>query len=197
METTENVYSAPNSNVEQENDNERMSSDEMKYFTFEGRINRLRYFSYYMGFALIMYLALGLCALVMMIPVVGQIVGSLGMFAVMIAAFIAFLSLLYRRCHDMNMSAWWLLLFFVPIVSLVFSLMLLFKPGTQSSNNFGKRPPVNSSGVKSLAWIGGVLFVLSMVGILAAVAIPAYSEFQERAEFSASEYETDYNSNDY
>jgi hypothetical protein len=85
-----------------------------------------------------------------------------------------------QRCHDMNMSGWLSLLLIVPLAPLVFWIV----PGTQGANRFGNPPPPNSTGAVVLALILPVLFV---VGILAAIAIPAYVDYQKRAQLSQSQ----------
>jgi hypothetical protein len=62
----------------------------------------------------------------------------------------------------------------VPLVNLIFLVM----PGTDGPNRFGGRTPPNSAGVLIAAWLVPLLFV---GGILAAIAIPAYQDYQKRA----------------
>lgn len=45
-----------------------------------------------------------------------------------------------KRLHDMNLSGWWLLLLFIPIVNGIFKMILLFKKGTHGKNRFGPEP---------------------------------------------------------
>lgn len=45
-----------------------------------------------------------------------------------------------RRLHDINMSGWYLLLSMIPIVNIFLGLMLLFKQGDDSTNNYGPPP---------------------------------------------------------
>jgi len=54
-------------------------------------------------------------------------------------------------------------------------------PGTQGPNRFDHPPPPNSVGVILLALIPPLLMV---IGIIAAIAIPAYVQYQERAQTS-------------
>ena len=53
-----------------------------------------------------------------------------------------------QRTHDMDWSAWMLLLALIPFVALIW----VFKPGTRGANRFGAPPPPNGLGVK----IGGL-----------------------------------------
>ena len=45
-----------------------------------------------------------------------------------------------QRCRDMNRSGWWVLLNFVPLLSLIFHVVLLFVPGTNGKNYYGPDP---------------------------------------------------------
>lgn len=45
-----------------------------------------------------------------------------------------------KRLHDMNASAWLLLINFIPYVNGVFWLILLFVPGTKGPNKYGDEP---------------------------------------------------------
>ena len=59
--------------------------------------------------------------------------------------------------------------------------MFWFIPGTSGSNRFGAPPPPNSTGVILLALILPIIFV---IGIVAAIAIPAYQDYATRARAS-------------
>jgi len=50
-------------------------------------------------------------------------------------------SSIVRRLHDLNTSAWWLLITFIPFGVLLF-FALPFKKGTPTANKYGE-PPVN------------------------------------------------------
>jgi len=54
----------------------------------------------------------------------------------------------------------------------------VFKPGSEGSNEYGAPAPPNTTGVKIL---GVLLPLFYLVGILAAIAIPAYAEYTRRA----------------
>lgn len=45
-----------------------------------------------------------------------------------------------RRLHDIDFSGWWILLNFIPFVSLGFFFILAIKKGTHGPNSFGKDP---------------------------------------------------------
>ncbi len=156
---------------------------EAKAFSFSGRIGRLRYLAYSMGLMLLVSivgsLLIGLTAgftpqgdagpgplaVVMMVVVYGFTI-------------VASVVLAVRRLNDFDASGWLVLLFLVPLVNFILSLVLWFKPGTNGTNRYGLQPPENSGGVTALAM---VLPLIMIIGILAAIAIPQYAEYQQRA----------------
>ena len=61
-------------------------------------------------------------------------------FMVLVAGFIvwlATLSLQFRRLHDTNRSAWWILIMIVPIIGQIWFIILMLLPGKPNrfSNN--------------------------------------------------------------
>ena len=137
------------------------------------RIGRIRYMAYGM-------------AATMLFGFAGVLLGALlGAFKASGAAVVVFIAvyagmaifhawLAVRRSRDFNVTGWLALLIFVPLANLVF----LFVPGTDGSNRFGPKPPPNKG-----AGIFVVLafLVIAVIGILAAIAIPAYQDYVKRA----------------
>lgn len=159
---------------------------ELKIFSAQGRLGRVRYIGYSMGLALLLYLAIailgGAAAMLGQAESGGEALGWLGgglLIILSLAALIVSILLTIQRLHDFNASGWWALLMVVPLVSLVLYLALLIMPGTQGPNRFDHPPPPNTLGVILLASILPLIFVL---GILAAIAIPAYQDYKSRAE---------------
>jgi uncharacterized membrane protein YhaH (DUF805 family) len=86
-----------------------------------------------------------------------------------------------RRFHDMDASGWWSALLIVPLANLIVFLVLAIKRGNPGANRFG--PPRPTAGWEKVL---GILYIVLMVvgvlgGILAAIAIPAYMEYQATA----------------
>ena len=79
-----------------------------------------------------------------------------------------------RRLNDCNMSGWLTFVFILPLINLVLWIL----PGTRGANRYGPMPPPNGIGVILLALLMPVIAVL---GILAAIAIPAYQDYTIRA----------------
>jgi len=53
-----------------------------------------------------------------------------------------------KRLHDIGYSAWFLLLYLIPIVHVLLVLALLLAPGNRESNKYGDPPPPNGTSIK-------------------------------------------------
>jgi uncharacterized membrane protein YhaH (DUF805 family) len=137
----------------------------VKIFSISGRIGRARYITYSIG----MYF---LC--VAAGAALGVLVGPPGTMLGMLAAVVIAYMLTMQRCHDFNTTGWLALLVFVPLANLVF----WFIPGTDGPNRYGKPTPPNSVLTLVLVWLLPAIFV---IGIVAAVAIPAYQQYLIRS----------------
>lgn len=145
-----------------------LSPDEVqpvRVFSVSGRIGRLRYFAW----------AVGAWFLVSMASALAGPQAPALMWVGMAALFVLNVMFLIQRSHDMDLSGWFTILAFIPFVGLFW----LFKSGTPGANRWGAPPPPNTLGVKLLAWL---LPAIMVIGILAAIALPAYSDFQKRAK---------------
>lgn len=54
--------------------------------------------------------------------------------------FLPSLAVQFRRLHDVERSAWWLLLMFIPVVGWVALIVFSCQSGTPGYNNFGPDP---------------------------------------------------------
>jgi uncharacterized membrane protein YhaH (DUF805 family) len=181
--TTQNTdpYTSPQSDI---GDVDAPEYAEVKVFSFSGRIGRIRYLAYSIGLTFIISLGGALIAAIFVPEAAGMndvmAGGIAGLLMVVVYAFmlVASFVLAVRRLNDFDTSGWMSLLFLVPIVNIILGLALWFVPGTQGANRFGLQPPPNSGGMTFLALL---LPIIMLIGILAAVAIPAYHQYSERA----------------
>ncbi|ENX18104.1 hypothetical protein F895_00172 [Acinetobacter sp. CIP 64.2] len=71
---------------------------------------------------------------------------------------------LIRRLHDLNKTGWLSLLLLVPVLQFLFTLYVLFAPGTPHRNDYGDVRP-SRAWEKLLAWIMILVSLLMMFGI--------------------------------
>ena len=172
MSAAVNPYAAPRAAVADVNE-DTDGVQPVRTWSSQGRIGRLRYLAHLSGaYFLFAFLAGGLrggLAAVGM-QTAGTVVLGLGAIVYFVFAILKAI----QRSHDMDWSGWSILLALIPLVGFVW----IFKAGSQGGNRFGAPPPPNTLGVKILGWIFPAIM---LVGILAAIAIPAYSDYSKRA----------------
>ena len=169
-----NPYAPPRANVADVSAEEAFQP--VKIWSARGRIGRLRYLSY-QGVAYLLLLAAGI-----VVGVVGAMLQSPGWVTALVVVgsvpyFVLTVLLTIQRCHDIGWTGWAALLALIPLVGLLF----WFVPGTPGTNRFGAPPPPNSTAVKALTWVSVALFALFIVGMLAAISLPTYETYQQRA----------------
>jgi uncharacterized membrane protein YhaH (DUF805 family) len=146
---------------------------ELKAFTTDGRIGRLRYLAWSM---VLMLACLPLLGIAGGFFAASEILGGLLMVVVGIAVAVVGIMFGVQRLHDIGWSGWLLLVTLVPIVGGVFSLLMFIIPGSTAANRFGPPPPPNSRAVKILALLWVAIIV---IGIVAAIALPAYMGYAD------------------
>ncbi|VXC92883.1 conserved membrane hypothetical protein [Pseudomonas sp. 8Z] len=151
---------------------------ELKVFSISGRIGRIRYLGWCMAMLLCM---LPLSLLFVGASAISSILGTLILAIGVIAMLAVGVFIGIQRLHDIGWSGWLWLINFVPVVGGFFSLLILIVPGTKSVNRYGPPPPPNSTSVKVLA---GLSLLVPVIAILAAIALPQYQGYVERAASS-------------
>jgi len=177
MTATINPYASPETAdlVQQEQD---VPPVEPKIFAFSGRLGRMRMVTYmFLASLLSMAIAMPMMALLFGGNVV---LGGLIYVAVLLFSTIYSISLYRRRLHDLDKSGWWMLLFLVPLVNIGLLLYLCFAAGTAGANQYGAPTTPNSAGLK-VGFVVSLLFTVALP-ILAAISIPAYQDYVQRAQ---------------
>jgi uncharacterized membrane protein YhaH (DUF805 family) len=106
------------------------------YVNFKGRAAR----SEYWWWTLFSFLASLSAAIIDTVIFPGTLVGEGPIYIVTaLALLLPSLGLMFRRIHDLEKSAWWLLLMLVPLVNLIM-LIWFCKKGTDGNNRFGPDP---------------------------------------------------------
>ena len=161
-----------------------------------GRFGRLSYFGWNCLLGLVLIAAILVFALVIggASAILGSSTGStestlssLGFFSI-ILFLILYVVIIYfttvfsiRRLHDLNLTGWLCLLLFVPLINFFFMFYLWVAPGTRGQNDFGL-PHETKGWEKILGWINILLMPIFFIGVLTAIAIPAYQGYVEKAQ---------------
>lgn len=147
----------------------------VKLFSSQGRIGRLRFFAYLVTASLVGGVVQ------MLLPLLGALIGTTTAMmgfsligGVSPFIYIVFAVLLYiQRSHDMDWTGWSCLLALIPFVGFVW----IFKRGSYGANRFGNAPPPNTLGIKIFGIGAAILGCVAVLGIAAAIALPAYQNY--------------------
>ncbi|MEJ1383648.1 MAG: DUF805 domain-containing protein [Candidatus Sedimenticola sp. (ex Thyasira tokunagai)] len=178
--SSENPYSTPEASVEVEAE----EYYQPKFFSVSGRIGRLRYLAYVSAMYLLIF--------TLMVPIMGSsallgsgqaetVTGITGILVILAYIIITVFTIvcMKRRLNDLNKTGMLALLVFVPLANFLLAIYIIFFRGSEGPNRYGPAPTANSMGVKAL---GLLLPIIAIVGILAAIAIPAYQGYVEKAQ---------------
>jgi len=107
-----------------------------RYWDFQGRAGRSEYWLFFLWVFILGFVA----GLVDRLALQSQ--GPLGPCALFLtfANLIPNLSLGFRRLHDINRSAWWLLIALIPLVGGLVLFVFTLLRGTPGENRFGPPP---------------------------------------------------------
>ena len=169
-----NPYQVPQSNVDHQGQDDY---SEVKLLSISGRIGRLRYLGYTMGYGMLIYMAfaiVGGVALAMGLPR-GIFMGMVGIGYVLVL--ILSMMLTIQRAHDFDKTGWLALLAFIPLLNLIF----WFIPGTDGENRFGKQTSPNRGALLVVL----IFIAIAFIGIVAAVAIQTYQGYVHKAQAAA------------
>lgn len=141
---------------------------ELKFYTVDGRIGRLRYLAWTLALILLTTLVGGFLTAAL----VGnglQVTGMIFLGVVALAFAYLNITISVQRLHDLGWSGWLWLLNLLPFVYAVFPLLLAVLPGNTGANRYGAPPPPNSGAVKGLAALWIIVLLLSFIGGLSSV----------------------------
>jgi len=123
------------------------------FFSFKGRIRRstfgIRLIAFYIGVFISYFLisigtilAIEIFATILpeSTPGVGVFILLILLFILYLIVFIAYIMQIVKRLHDLDKEEIWAILIFVPLVSVIFLLYLIFTDGTVGPNRYGEDP---------------------------------------------------------
>ena len=174
-----NPYETPQASLQ--TPGEEVGYDESSPYSANGRFGRAAYIAYSMGLSVAGMLVIAVFG------ALGTAMGDVGGVIVAVISVVIYVLLmvysfvfLIRRLHDINWSGWLSVLSIIPLINLGIYIPALFFRGTEGRNNYG--PPR-----RYVRWHAIAVIVLSIafVGILSAIAIPAYQDYVKRAQEAA------------
>ena len=182
----DNLYSAPRADLSNVPSEDETYSPQI--ISIHGRLGRLRYLAYTWVSAILLSIVSGILAAVLLPLFIKPgstqptVVGAIAAILVYLPIIAASLIYTKRRLNDLDHSGWFGLFMLVPFLNILCGLYLLIAPGSSDNNRYGAKPEKNSS----LLMIAGVLAPLLVIGILAAIAIPAYQKYTEKAKAASA-----------
>ena len=175
-----NPYSTPASDLHRDLTNGQ--NDTTSPFSAKGRFSRLSFLAWNLILNVIMLIVFAVIASVAGAAstlltgtdpdaMIAFYTSGAGIFmlALMLVSLIITLIFFIRRLHDINMSGWWSILAFIPLVNIIFGIYVLVKKGTEGSNNFGPTR-ATPNWERILGIIAIVLIVLYLVVVVIAIA---------------------------
>ncbi|MGV8863754.1 MAG: DUF805 domain-containing protein [Pseudomonas sp.] len=155
---------------------------ELKVFTVQGRIGRLRYLAWTLVLMVAIIAVTGVCAAILTSSLVG---GGLLIAIAAIGFFIVSVQIGVQRLHDVGWSGWLLLINLVPFVGSLFPILMMVIPGNTGANQYGAPQPPNTTAVKVLASLWLAIIAILVVGAF----VGGISTFESEVQSTASEYE--------
>lgn len=185
-----NPYQTPTGQLDTAED---QAFGEVSFFNPSGRLNRLRYWAHGMTMAFAFYAVIiaGFLLMSQGAFAIGGVVLAVGYITMLVFSFI----LIIQRLHDLNKSGWMSLLMLVPLANIYLAVLIIFFKGTPGRNNYGLQTPPN----KTWHWIMAFSFpvLVAVIGIIAAVSLPAYQNYIERRQgYQEESYDSDSSTSD-
>jgi uncharacterized membrane protein YhaH (DUF805 family) len=138
---------------------------ELKVFSIQGRIGRLRFLAWTLVSLLVAMAVAGVIAISLFTGEQFMLGGFFAVVAVLAYIYVN-ITISVQRLHDIGWSGWLWLLNLVPLVGSVFPILIMVIPGNTGANRYGAPPPPNSTAVKVLSSLWLVLLALFLVSAI-------------------------------
>lgn len=169
-------FTPPKASLETE---QAIEYDTSSPFSPKGRFGRVDYIAYSIGMAILMMIGIsGFTAVLTFSGVTPDIAGIITIILV-IPVVVFSIIFMVRRLHDLNWSGWIAVTYFIPVLNAIIPLLLIVLPGTPGPNKYAAQRMPPSKGKIVIACL---LPAIAILGILAAIAIPAYQDYLVRAQ---------------
>lgn len=168
-----NVYAPPGTDFSAI---ENGTASDTRFFSLNGRIGRVRW----LGYLSAVWMLNALLAGAVSAAFANDYRGHYWIARVnVLVLVIGYIIMCRRRLHDLGTTPFLMILTIIPVINLYFFFMMIFKRGDDFANEYGPRPRPNDRAAHLLACIVPLTMI---AGIVAAIAIPAYQEYSNRAE---------------
>lgn len=185
-----NLYQPSTANIGDLQTIDNQITNDSRWYQMSGRIGRVRYLGYVTVVALTTYVTAVFLVVMNFSMLPDSTSASMSNGIAMLLTLMLLSPLLpfvfyativcpKRRLHDLNLSGWYVLLMLIPLVNFIFTLYLIFAPGSQGSNQYGYPPRPN----RTVHYFGAFVFIvlISIVTIRTAIAIPVLKDFNQYA----------------
>lgn len=173
-------YAPPTAEIEGGHSSDVVDPPPFVSLSLEGRYGRATYINTW-GVAMLAMMVAGVVSAVL-VPLLGMLlVVPMGLAGLALLVWGIRVNVL--RLHDFNRSGWWLLLTLIPYLGVLVNIVLALWPGHAEENDYGPKP---KRGNMVFAIVIVVLSVVG-VGVMAAVALPAYQGYVKRSKQKAEQ----------
>jgi len=112
-----------------------------KYADFTGRARRSEYWLFWLFCLILEIAALAVVGVMGGDPSPTNLgLGGLLLCAIVVGLFVPSLAVTFRRLHDTDRSAWWILIAFLPLIGGLVLFVFTVLDGTPGTNRFGPDP---------------------------------------------------------
>lgn len=112
------------------------------YVDFQGRARRAEYWWY-----ILVYIVIDIVLSIIQSMVHTTLITALFGLALLLPS----LGVSFRRMHDIDKSAWWLLIGLIPLIGAIVLIYWFAQPGTAGSNQFGPDPKSGAAAKPAMA----------------------------------------------